>query len=454
MKPITARSAHLGPYLLLATLLAAGGFIVIHGAIYDADQSPVLDALKMFLGHEGELGTDSWMPMRAAYDWIARGGSSTIYQELFFDQRIKFIYPPSSLLIFSALTGLGIQPTDALLDRIGWFAILVTVAAVAAQAVIMLRRTTTGHSVTTTALTAGLAAFVTLTFYPVLRSYALGQVQSWIDAAFALAVLCWLLDRRILAGVLIGLICTIKPQLALFLVWGLLRRRWDFIAGMMIVGIPATLMSLLLYGVANHIDYLSVLQFLTRHSESFFHNQSIAGMLHRLHTGGYLEWHQGIFPPYVPIIHAATLLTSTVIVAAALFSKPRAPSNGLLDFLTAALSFTIAAPVAWGHHFGILPPIFVALFFGMFFLPHAAVRASFALSLSIAFVLAAHVFPFTYDGDGWLSVIHSHLLIAALALLAMLYELRFMTAAPAAGTVTNGRTMPMEPRPMARQRHI
>lgn len=435
MTPTTARSARLGTSLLLATLLAAGSFLVIHGALYEPGQSPVLADLRMFIGGEGEPGTDSWAPMRAVYAWLEHGGPGTVYQHLFFDQQIKFQYPPSSLLIFSALNGLGVAATDALFDRIGWFAILVTVAAVAGQAMIMARRTTAEHSVATMALAVGLAAFVTLTFHPILRSYALGQAQSWINAAFALAVLCWLLDRRILAGVLIGLICTIKPQFALFAVWGLLRRHWGFTAGMIAVGIPATISALALYGFANHIDYVNVLQFLTRHSESFVHNQSIAGLLHRLHDGGYLEWHQGVFPPYVPFIYAATLLTSTVIVAGALFVTPRAPTDHLLDFLAAALSFTLAAPVAWGHHFGILPPIFVALFFQLMTVTHASVRVFLTLALGVAFIFAANVFPFTYDGDGWASMIHSHLLIAALAVLAILYDLRLITTVQEPGGI-------------------
>lgn len=432
MNPTTARPANLGINLLLAALLATGSFFAIHVALYEPGQSPVLADLRMFLGGEGEPGTDSWAPMRAAYAWIEHGDPGTVYQHLFFDQQIKFQYPPSSLLIFSALNGLGVPPTDALFDRIGWFAILVTVTVVSAQATIMLRRNTAEHSVATMALAAGLAAFVTLTFYPILRSYALGQAQSWINAAFALAVLCWLLDRRVLAGVLIGLICTIKPQFALFAVWGLLRRHWGFTAGMTVVGIPATISALALYGLANHIDYVNVLQFLTRHSESFVHNQSIAGLLHRLHDGGYLEWHQGVFPPYVPFIYATTLLTSAVIVAGALFVTPRAPTDHLLDFLAAALSFTLAAPVAWGHHFGILPPIFVALFFQLMTVTHAPARVFLALALGVAFVFAANFFPFTYDGDGWASMIHSHLLIAALAVLAILYQLRLVTAVRAA----------------------
>lgn len=131
MTPTAARSAHLRASLLLATLLVVGGFSAIQVALYGADKSSVLTALRTFFGDEGEPGADSWMPMRAAYEWIASGGPGTLYQELFFHQQIKFIYPPSSLLILSTLTGLGLPPTDALLDRIGWFAILVTTATVA-----------------------------------------------------------------------------------------------------------------------------------------------------------------------------------------------------------------------------------------------------------------------------------------------------------------------------------
>jgi alpha-1,2-mannosyltransferase len=47
----------------------------------------------------------------------------------------------------------------------------------------------------------------------------LGQIQSWLNCLFAASVLAYGLGRKGIAGFLIGLICLIKPQLSLFLIW-------------------------------------------------------------------------------------------------------------------------------------------------------------------------------------------------------------------------------------------
>src|ERR1700732_13408 len=41
---------------------------------------------------------DSWNPMRSALDWIRQHPGGRLYEQLFFVDRIKFQYPPSSLL--------------------------------------------------------------------------------------------------------------------------------------------------------------------------------------------------------------------------------------------------------------------------------------------------------------------------------------------------------------------
>ena len=48
------------------------------------------------------------------------------------------------------------------------------------------------------------------------------RFKVWIHFLFTCAVIAWLLDRRLLTGILIGLACTIKPHFGLLLFWGLL----------------------------------------------------------------------------------------------------------------------------------------------------------------------------------------------------------------------------------------
>src|SRR5260370_9651936 len=41
---------------------------------------------------------DSWLPMRAALDWVRTAPDDSLYHEIFFDKHLKFQYAPTSLL--------------------------------------------------------------------------------------------------------------------------------------------------------------------------------------------------------------------------------------------------------------------------------------------------------------------------------------------------------------------
>ena len=103
-----------------------------------------------------------------------------------------------------------------------------------AVAVRRLTRRSTGRALAAAhaaSSTCVLLAGVAFMFYPVMRGYYIGQIQIWIDVLFTAACLSWVTGRPLLAGVLIGLAATIKPQLGLFLVWGVLWRQWPFVWG-------------------------------------------------------------------------------------------------------------------------------------------------------------------------------------------------------------------------------
>jgi hypothetical protein len=225
--------------------------------------------------------------------------------------------------------------------------------------------------------------------------------------------------------VLIGLICMIKPQFGVFLVWGLLRRQWGFVAGIAAVGVPLTLLSVILYGWDNHLDYLATLQFISRHGESYYANQSINGLLNRLlGNGEAVLWTKGAFPPFHPFIYYATLASSAAIMLAALFYRARENAGGLFDFLIAALSFTVASPVAWEHHYGILPPIYAAIFLALCARSPSRGRPLLFVLLTASYVLTAHVFPIKWAPAGLASLVQSYLLFGALIALWLLYQAR------------------------------
>ena len=416
--------------LLLAglfILLSIGAMNVIARALNMESSRNQLHAWALDPGHGW---ADSWDPMIAALDWLQTPHEGKLYQAIFFEQQIKFQYPPTSLLPLAAMRAVGVPLSPDLLNVVGWAWIVVTALAMAGFAVVLAERSGIAGKgdMLTRAAVGGMAIVATLTFYPIMLAYTIGQVQTWINALFIFACLAFVLERRGLAGALIGAICLLKPQFGLFVIWGVLRRDWPLLLGWVVVFVPASVLSLALFGVANNLDYLSVLQFLSSHGENYFHNQSVNGLLNRALFLGDSLVVPPVFPPYQPLVYYGTLLTSFALVVGALFLRDRADDKGgLLDFMTAALTFTIASPIAWEYHYGILPPILAALLFALVLQPRQA-RPILWLGLALAYLFTANFLPITNElAESHLNFLQSYLLFAGLVTLWLLYRIRTPT---------------------------
>ena len=257
--------------------------------------------------------------MLRALEVLSGPQAGQLYQTLFFEQRAKFQYPPTSLLPLELL-GRAMPLDLAYLNGLNLGVFLLNAAALAwlAHAV---------FSAGTGPLRPGLraswaAAFAFLAgiiFYPVTKALMQGQIQVWLDLGFTLAVLAWWLRRHFTAGLLLGLACAIKPQLGLFLLWGLVWRRWDFVVGFLAAALPVGALSVAFYGLPNHIAYLEVLSFILRHGEAYAPNNSVNGILNRLLLGGpSLPWDEHAFAPYNPYVHAGTILATLGFLLVAL----------------------------------------------------------------------------------------------------------------------------------------
>ncbi|HEV7501425.1 MAG TPA: glycosyltransferase family 87 protein, partial [Vicinamibacteria bacterium] len=311
---------------------------------------------------EGRQGRDSWDPMAEAYRQATtphRLDRSFYWRTAFSPQVLRkgFQYPPTALLVVSFLrTAVG----EAWPDALRW----ITWAMVPLTAVFVWRTyEALGPRAPPPvpreqglALLTALAA--TLTFYPVMRAYANGQMQTWLNALFAAAVWCWITDRRAGAGALLALSCAVKPQLGLFVLWGLLRREWRFLGAFAAVAAFVFGLSVALYGWSAHVEYLGMLRFLGERGEAFFPNQSVNGLLNRwLGNGDILFWKQPWvehFPPYDARVFVPTVVSSLVLIAIGLVppADPRARGSAL-DFCVMGLVATMASPIAWEHHYGV-----------------------------------------------------------------------------------------------------
>jgi hypothetical protein len=395
---------------------------------------------------------DSWQPVKAAISYLSVFPDHPLYTSLFLDSHIRFQYPPASLLFiepFYALPQVTSDP-DFWLNLVSVIVFLVNIALV----VVILFRVLADKAPSwlprerreRTILGAAIAVLA-LTFTPLVSSPDWGQTQTWISAAFAGAVLAWLADRKALAGVLIGFTVAFKPQLGLLLVWGLLRREWRFAGAAFVTMLVIGVASLAVFGFAQHFDYLKIVSYLSRHGESYWWNQSVMGLLHRLQFNGANTEEEAaaallddseFLPPFDMVSYAGGLLTSALMILAALFWRAREHRRApLIDFMLAALTFTVASPIAWGYHYGIAVPIFaVALPLTLAAPEMGRLRLVW---LGLAFVLLHNRFDVTLKlAHTPLNFLESTFLFGALLLMWHLYRLRHVYG----GEATSGVAAP------------
>jgi len=376
-------------------------------------------------------GGDSWRPMNEAYDFVTtpEGRQKTLYEKWFYSPAVKhkgFQYPPTSLLAIATSRLFGDVNGLCVLEWITW----AFIPATAFFTFLTYARARGGAWQRTDLVAAALLVlFVTLTFYPAMRAYRNGQIQTWINGLFAASLAAYCADRPRLAGALAGAMCLIKPQYALLALWGLLRREWAFVQGAVLVGVAGLLASLALFGVSPHLEYLGVLRFIAERGESFYPNQSLNGLLNRaLGNGQNLAWMDAMPEPH-PLVRAGTWLSSALLLGWALWPRrsSREQEAAAADLAMIAVACTAASPIAWEHHYGLLLPVFALLLPSLRIAPVYG-RATLPL-LAAAFVLTSHTLRFTDRlADSPWNVLQSYILAGALLVLALLDRLR---AAPA-----------------------
>jgi hypothetical protein len=212
----------------------------------------------------------------------------------------------------------------------------------------------------------------------------------------------------------------IKPQYGVLVPWGVLRREWRFVLAAAVTGLAGLAVSLWLFGLANHLDYFRVLSFISRQGESFYANQSVNGLLHRLlGNGNNLRWEANAFAPFHLVVYAVTTASSLAFLGLGLFGPRRREGRGsTLDFATAALAATLASPVAWEHHYGILIPLYAVLFGELCRAPRR--RWGLAL-LGISYALTGNFFAvLNRTADTPFNFLQSYMLAGALLALALL----------------------------------
>lgn len=409
------------------TILAAAfaAFLAINAVLFLLGERTVFAHVWAWMTMQARL--DSWGPMVDVLERLKHPSDMLIYDDIFFSRHVKFQYPLSSLLPIAFLEWIFGEHALYYAKALSWLSIPFAAAATGWLCGILLRRAAPGMPPREAALSSAIAACAAMIFVPLILPFWLGQVQTWNNALFALACILWAFDRRLLTGACIGIVCLIKPQFGLFVLWAALRRQWRFLGGWAAMFVPGSLAAVAIYGFANNFNYVKALTFMSRHGEGFFANQSVNGLLNRMFfNGNNLTWSGTNFPTFNLGIYLATLGSSLALIGFALFWRRNgAGASGLVDFMIAALSFTIASPIAWEHHYGILPPILAATFAAIVTAAPSPWKIRCCAMLAVVYV-AAGSFLRLFDrlAATPFNFVQSYLLFAALGLLAMLYCLR------------------------------
>ncbi|MZR31722.1 glycosyltransferase family 87 protein [Sneathiella litorea] len=386
---------------------------------------------------------DSWWPMyNAAKVWIH---GHEIYQTIFFEERMKFQYPPLSILPFIVLIklGLGWEAIREIANTLSYASIFI-LAVFIYEIIVSTFKNLSKESYLSwrhRVVIFAISLVGTFGFDAIIRAQYLGQVQVLLDVVIGLAFLLFLTNRKYFSGACLAVAALVKPQFTLVLFWALLRKEKELVVGMILVFIPAGIVSLYVFGFDEHVHYLDTLSLMGKHGEAYWPNQSINGLLHRLLSDvNSLEFPVNSYAPYNPIVHVTTLVTTVMLILLGLFYRVgnRHPvSEGVqsiwsaLDLATMLLLATIASPIAWYHHYGILWPLFVATFVVVACYSCKKKRDQSIIVVSwllgISFLLISNRFPAIASepfSSSPINLLQSYYLFGAFLMLAVLLILR------------------------------
>ncbi len=291
-------------------------------------------------------GTDSTFYMQMGESAFRSG--HRIYPELFFKKHEKFIYPPTSLFL---IEGLNVLDAHGVSAELTWKTVLLLAWAGCVLLGALFYRTLRPAA---SSIELAAIAVLGILFLPFAEALYRGQVQILLTFLWELSALFWMRRRKGTAAFFLALTCAFKPQLAIFVLWGVLRREWRFSAVFITTCIALLSCSIVRFGIANHLDYLAVLSYLSRHGEALWANQSMNGLMNRLlRNGDPVSWSYTAYPPFRPAVYiVSTCFSSVLVVAGLLLPQMLGWSRNIADFLFFGCVAVLMSPISWEHHYG------------------------------------------------------------------------------------------------------
>jgi alpha-1,2-mannosyltransferase len=360
-------------------------------------------------------GTDSTFYMQMGLDAFRAPGHA-IYRQLFFVQHLKYIYPPSSLFVMEAMDRAA-RDGWPLSTVMRWSMVLLWMGTLFCAAWMMVRSGRFGSRRQRWWMTF-CAVVLTVLFLPVAEAFYRGQAQLLLTLLWGVAVLYWMGGRPAWSALALALSCVFKPQMAVFLVWGVARRQWRFTLVLLAALTAIEACAVVHFGVRNNLDYIAVLRDLSRHGEALWANQSVNGLMNRLlRNGNGGDWSPTVYPPYrAAVFVVSTVFAGLLLLAALVVPWRRGWQATTADLLLFGSAATLASPIVWEHHYGVF------LFLLLYLLMHCGEMRRWQWWTFVASVLAMsnRLPPLDHHVQGLATLVGGYLFYAGLTMLLLL----------------------------------
>ena len=360
--------------------------------------------------------TDSWLPMMQSVDYFLQHPHLPIYYAPLYD---TLIYSLASILPLWLLKrmGMGDMAMLRLLASTSWLALV----GIAGVALVMGRRFLKARGVRMDWQTVLAVVLAVLFCYPLLKGYALGNAQTYLSFEFALLLLLWSAGHEAAGGAVGALLAFVKPQYALLLIWMAVRKRWSATAAFLLTSAVLILLSVLVFGWRNNLDFLHVLAGLSKKAQSHYGNQSMFGTLNRMiGNGENISYTPLLYTPYIRWVYLTTVATALVLMGAVLLFPWGKLRGSCADLSAMGIVSVAASPMAWEHHYGIVCGIFAWVWFA-----YGCWQAKRPWLLGLAALLTMNAwlgFNRLADHHGW-NALQSYMYLGALLLVAVLMRM-------------------------------
>jgi len=247
--------------------------------------------------------------------------------------QLPFTYPPLAAVLFSLFTAPPFWLTSTIVLAGGYLALTAATVVVAGRL---------DHRLKWTLGPA--AAILSLSLEPVLSTFGYGQVNL---ALMALVIVDCLALRRS-RGVLVGLAAAIKLTPAVFVLYFLVKRDWKAAATSIASFLGFGLVGFLFAPTDSREYWFSTVFDPSRIGGlAYMNNQSLRGLLHRLHP--------------LPVVETLLWAMLTIMVLALAWRAARRATNDVTALTAIAIAGLLASPVSWSHHWVWAAPAFLAL---------------------------------------------------------------------------------------------